>query len=73
MFSVLLNFAIVLATCSAEGGPGVPPGCFPAQCQNGGVCNGTMCDCTGTGYTGPFCETQDGEYKCNRSTYVYIH
>ena len=27
------------------------------ECQNGGVCIVTnMCDCTGTGYTGPTCE-----------------
>ena len=73
MISVLLSFAIVLATWGAEGGPWVLPGCSPDQCLNGGVCNGTMCDCTGTGYTGPFCETQDGECECNRSAYVYIH
>ena len=33
------------------------------ECQNGGVCIVTnMCDCTGTGYTGPTCET--GQLVC---------
>ena len=61
---VQLSIALLLTTCTSSASGGPMPICIPALCRNGGECsgNGTSCDCTETGYTGSFCETQSG--KC---------
>ena len=62
--TILLLCAIIMLTTFISQPLAVsalPVPCTDTTCLNGGVCAGTVCDCTGTGFTGEQCEISPGE------------
>uniref|UniRef100_A0A8U8BSW6 Uncharacterized protein n=1 Tax=Geospiza parvula TaxID=87175 RepID=A0A8U8BSW6_GEOPR len=74
----------VRALLAAGGAPGVAPLCArdpprlcaSAPCRNGGTCregwNRFVCDCRGTGYLGPRCETEAAVLSYDGSMYLKV-
>uniref|UniRef100_A0A8C3V359 Neurexin 2 n=1 Tax=Catharus ustulatus TaxID=91951 RepID=A0A8C3V359_CATUS len=74
----------VRALLGAGGAPGVAPLCArdpprlcaSAPCRNGGTCregwNRFVCDCRGTGYLGPRCETEAAVLSYDGSMYLKV-
>ena len=56
--TLAMALAVIALVVGAPLQPAEAQQCTTSPCQNGGICTtaGT-CDCTGTGFTGPTCET----------------